>query len=84
LQGARVARGAREAKVVLHAWLRSGNSGTARGVKAFLAETLAKLPKEFRLYALRADSGFFVTEFLEELETRPLPYAIAVRMNRFV
>ena len=73
-----------EAKVVLHAWLRSGNSGTARGVKAFLAETLAKLPKEFRLYGLRADSGFFVTEFLEELETRALPYAIAVRMNRFV
>jgi hypothetical protein len=73
-----------EAKVVLHAWLRSGNSGTARGVKAFLAETLAKLPKEFRLYALRADSGFFVTDFLEELETRALPYAIAVRMNRFV
>jgi hypothetical protein len=73
-----------EAKVVLHAWLRSGNSGTARGVKAFLAETLAKLPKEFRLYGLRADSGFFVTDFLEELETRALPYAIAVRMNRFV
>jgi len=73
-----------EAKVVLHAWLRSGNSGTARGVKAFLAETLAKLPENFRLYALRADSGFFVTEFLEELETRALPYAIAVRMNRLV
>jgi hypothetical protein len=73
-----------EAKVVLHAWLRSGNSGTARGVKAFLAETLAKLPESFRLYALRADSGFFVTEFLEELETRGLPYAIAVRMNRLV
>lgn len=73
-----------EAKVVLHAWLRSGNSGTARGVTAFLAETLAKLPKEFRLYALRADSGFFITEFLQELETRALPYAIAVRMNRFV
>src|SRR5262245_36965250 len=69
-----------EAKVVLHAWLRSGNSGTARGVKAFLAETLAKLPASFRLYALRADSGFFVTEFLEELEARGFPYAIAVRM----
>jgi hypothetical protein len=73
-----------EAKVVLHAWLRSGNSGSARGVKGFLAETLAKLPAEFRLYALRADSGFFITEFLEELEQRALPYAIAVRMNRVV
>ncbi len=39
------------------------------------------LPADFRLYALRADSGFFVTEFLVELERRALPYAIAVRMN---
>src|SRR5216683_1614263 len=70
-----------EAKVVLHAWLRSGNTASARGVKAFLAETLAKLPPDFRLYALRADSGFFVTEFLVELERRTLPYAIAARMN---
>src|SRR5208283_3337968 len=70
-----------EAKLVLHAWLRSGNTASARGVKAFLAETLAKLPADFRLYALRADSGFFVTEFLVELERRALPYAIAVRMH---
>ena len=73
-----------EAKVVCNAWLRSGNAGTARGVGAFLAETLAKLPPRFRLYALRADAGFFVTEFLADLETRLLPYAIAVRMNRLV
>src|SRR5216683_2903096 len=71
----------REAKVVLHAWLRSGNTASARGVIAFLAETLAKLPDDFRLYALRADSGFFVTEFLVELERRTLLYVIAVRMN---
>ena len=73
-----------EAKVVCHAWLRSGNTGTARGVEAFLAETLATLPRDYRLYALRADSGFFVTEFLATLESRGLPYAIAVRMNRLV
>src|SRR6202011_6045411 len=71
-----------EAKLVLHAWLRSGNTASARGVKAFLAETLAQLPAGFRLYGVRADSGFFVTEFLVELERRALPYAIAVRMNR--
>ena len=70
-----------EAKLVLHAWLRSGNTTSARGVKAFLAETLARLPSDFRLYAVRADSGFFMSEFLEELERRALPYVIAVRMN---
>jgi hypothetical protein len=53
-------------------------------VEAFLAETLATLPHDYRLYALRADSGFFVTEFLATLESRGLPYAIAVRMNRLV
>jgi hypothetical protein len=70
-----------EAKLVVHAWLRSGNTSSARGVKAFLAETLARLPQDFRLYAVRADSGFFVSEFLEELERRALPYVIVVRMN---
>lgn len=71
-----------DSKVILHAWLRSGNSGTARGVKAFLAESLARLPKGFRLYALRADSGFYIDDFLCDLEQRQIPYAIAVRMTR--
>jgi Transposase DDE domain group 1 len=70
-----------EAKVVVHAWLRSGNSASARGVTSFMAETLARLPTDFRLYALRADSGFFLAEFLDYLEERRLPYAIAVRLN---
>lgn len=71
-----------EAKLVVHAWLRSGNARSSRGVCAFLAETLARLGPDFRLYALRADSGFFVRELLEDLEARGLPYAIAVRMTR--
>ncbi len=50
----------------------------------FLTETFAKLPPGFRLYALRADTGCFVTELLEDLEARRLPDAIAVRMNRLV
>jgi hypothetical protein len=70
-----------EAKVVVHAWLRSGNTASARGVKSFLDETLARLPAGFRLYALRADSGFFISEFLLYLEAHLLPYVIAVRMN---
>jgi len=69
---------------VVNAWLRSGNAGTARGAPAFLAETLARLPAGFRLYALRADSGFFFAEFLDELEARHLPYAIVVRMTKLV
>jgi hypothetical protein len=52
-----------EAKLVVHAWLRSGNTASARGVKAFLAETLAQLPTDFRLYALRANAGFLSLTF---------------------
>jgi hypothetical protein len=70
-----------EAKVVLHAWLRSGNAGTSRGVEAFLAETLALLPAGARLYALRGDSGFYTRQFLDELEARGLDYAIVARMT---
>lgn len=69
------------AKLVLHSWLRSGNTGSARGVSAFLAETLERLPDDFRLYALRADSGFFIHDFLLDLERREIPYAIAARMH---
>jgi hypothetical protein len=73
-----------EAKIVLHVWLRSGNTTSATGVQAFLTEALAQLPPRVRLYALRADSGFFAADMLRELETRALPYAIAVRMTPHV
>lgn len=71
-------------RLVLHAWLRSGNSGSARGVSGFLAEALARLPEGFAIEALRADAGFFEAAFLEELERRHLPYAIAVRTTKLV
>jgi hypothetical protein len=70
-----------EAKVVLHAWLRSGNSGSARGGRGFLDQALAYLPQGYRLYAVRADSGFFEATVLSDLEQRALPYAIAARLS---
>jgi hypothetical protein len=73
-----------EPKIVLHAWLRSGNASSARGVVAFLDEALARLGEGFRLYGLRADSGFFIAEFLGALEVRDLPYVIVVRMTPHV
>ena len=71
-----------EAKVVLHAWLRSGNTGSARGVRAFLDQALAYLPPGYGLYGVRADSGFFDATVLSDLEQRQLPYAIAVRLTK--
>ena len=71
-----------EPKIILHAWLRSGNTGSARGVIGFLKEALAKLPKSFRIYALRADSGFYVRSFLQHMEQQQLPYAIVARVTK--
>lgn len=71
-----------EAKVVAHAWLRSGNTGSARGVRSFLDEALTRLPPGYRLYAVRADSGFFDAAVLSDLEQRHLPYAVAVRVTK--
>jgi len=47
-----------EAPLVLHAWLRNGNTAAGRGVIAFLREALALLPADWRVRCVRADSDF--------------------------
>lgn len=68
-----------EARCIAHVWLRSGNTASARGVLAFLAEVQALLTSRVRLTLIRADSGFFAGDVLTALEAAALPYAIAVR-----
>mgnify|MGYP001489408910 CR=1 FL=1 len=68
-------------KRILHAWLRSGNTGSARGAEAFLDEALHRLPPHTRVQTVRADSGFFISGFLTHLEVRGLKYAVAARMQ---
>jgi hypothetical protein len=70
-------------RMVAHSWLRSGNTGSSNGVKAFLGETMLILGKH-RIGLLRADSGFFDGEFFDDLEIKRLEYIIAVRMNRTI
>jgi len=57
-----------QAPLVLHAWLRSGNTGTACGVTGFLTEALAVIPGGWKLRTVRADSGFFENALLTFLE----------------
>ena len=59
-----------EAPFILHGWLRSGNTGAARGVVPFLQEALALLPEGMWLRTVRADSGFFDEALLAFLEDR--------------
>lgn len=70
-----------EAPFVLHAWLRSGNTASGRGVCAFLKEAFAQLPAGWRLRCLRADSGFFDQAPLSMLEEHAVPYIIVARMT---
>lgn len=73
-----------EAPLVLHAWLRSGNTGTARGVVAFLTEALALMPASWTLRTVRADSGFFEDGLLGFLEARGIPYIVVARLTQTV
>jgi hypothetical protein len=70
-----------EAQFILHGWLRSGNTGAARGVVPFLREALALLPAGTWLRTVRADSGFFDGTFLDFLEERALPYVVVARLT---
>ena len=71
-----------EAHCVLHAWLRSGNTGASSGVANFLKEALALLPMGWKLRCVRADSGFFAQEMLGLLEERNLPYIVVARLTQ--
>lgn len=70
-----------EAPFILHGWLRSGNTGAARGAVAFLQEALALLPEGLWIRCVRADSGFFEEPFLAFLEERGLPYVVVARLT---
>jgi hypothetical protein len=70
-----------EIPLVLHGWLRSGNSGAARGAVAFLSEALALLPEGGTIRCVRADSGFFEDALLSFLEARALPYLVVARLT---
>ncbi len=70
-----------EAQFILHGWLRSGNTGPARGVIPFLQEARALLPEGTWLRTVRADSGFFDGAFLDFWEERCLPYVVVARLT---
>ena len=70
-----------EARCIAHVWLRSGNTGAARGATAFLAEVQALLPAHVPVSLVRADSGFFDEAFLLALEAAALPYIVAARFT---
>lgn len=73
-----------EARRVLWAVLRSGNSRSANGCVEFLRQALAVLPAEHKVALVRADAGFFEKRFLEFLESRELPYIIVAKLTPII
>jgi hypothetical protein len=73
-----------EAPLVLHAWLRCGNTGSARGAAAFLAEAFTLMPSHWKLRTVRADSGFFENALLTFLESLGIPYIVVARLTQTV
>jgi hypothetical protein len=67
---------------VVNAWLRSGNTTSARGADFFLEETLALLPEGLSIPYLRADSGFGIEMFLKKVEDKKFIYAITARFTK--
>ena len=62
-------------------WLRAGGASTLRGAAQFVDELFARLPADFRITALRADSGFYSEEYLRAFEQRELRYIVPIRMH---
>ena len=73
-----------ESHFVMHGWLRSGNSGTGRGVTEFLKEALALWGERGPLRVVRADAGFFDQELFAFLEERGLAYIVVARLTKYV
>jgi hypothetical protein len=71
-----------EMPFVLHAWMRSGNTGSSRGVVEFLKEALALLPKGMGIRCVRADSGFFDQKLLRFLEEIGVSYIVVAKLSR--
>jgi hypothetical protein len=68
----------------LLAVLRSGNSGTGRGVTEFLKEALALWGERGPLRVVRADAGFFDKDLFAFLEERGIAYIVVARFTKSV
>jgi hypothetical protein len=71
-----------EPKLVCGFWLRSGNTAALSNALHFVDETLAQLPAQVQIGLVRADSGFFCTQLLEDLERRGLDYILVARLRQ--
>jgi len=72
---------AAEARMVITAWLRPGNTTDSSNAENFLREVLAVFGKRHRIGLLRCDSGFCNGTFLDLLEERSISYIVVARLR---
>lgn len=71
---------AAEPKMIIQAWMRSGDSASSTDMKVFFKEVVAVLPKQ-RIGLIRADSGFYGDEVLRCFESHQLRYIVSAKMT---
>ncbi len=67
-----------ETRMVVNAWLRSGNTVALSSIEQFMEETL-RIMEKVTIGLVRADSGFYAERFLAILERKRLNYIVAVK-----
>ena len=70
-----------EVPQIANFWLRPGNTACVSNARAFLGETLARLPAAVRISLVRADSGFCTSGMIAELEARQLAYIMTAALR---
>jgi len=68
-----------QTRMVVNAWMRSGNTADLNNWQDFLYETFKVILKNKEVGLVRADSGFYSNEFLKWFEKEKLNYIIAVK-----
>ena len=62
---------------VLNFWNRSGDTASAEGIIDFFKQTIASLGSQFKVRKILCDTGFYLIEFIEYLESWRYIYIIA-------
>lgn len=67
-------------KMVINAWMRSGDSHSSSSIGSFLEELFYIVPTE-RIGLIRADSGFYSKDIFKQLEDKHVGYIVRAKMT---
>jgi hypothetical protein len=70
-----------QTRMVVNAWLRPGNTGSASNMENFLGETFDILQNK-KVGLVRADSGFYSDDSLGCFESKALKYVVSAKLTR--